>query len=128
MANAVRLSNGLTQQQLAFFNNVLKQIKEVGRMDVTKAAVEAGYSVKSSPIIGARLWKNPRGQAYLKSLHDNCESSSIATLEWVMDKLIRVVKLGIPDDPTIKSHPNELNCSIRAISEINKIKGYYAPE
>ena len=43
-----------------------------------------------------------------------------------MEKLVRIVHAGIADDGTITA--KYVKDSLRALSEINKIQGHYAPE
>ncbi len=111
--------NGLTQRQFAFYNRLIEQINETGRMDAKQAA-----SSTSTSRIASRLLKKIEGQVYLKSLQENSTYSALITIDWVMEKLVSMVRAGISDDGTINY--SALPCSIRAISEINKIKGYYA--
>ncbi len=116
--------NGLTQRQFAFYNRLIEQINETGRMDAKQAAIAAGYCSTSTSRIASRLLKKIEGQVYLKSLQENSTYSALITIDWVMEKLVSMVRAGISDDGTINY--SALPCSIRAISEINKIKGYYA--
>ncbi len=44
MTNQTRLPNGLTQKQFAFYNNLIAQMKERGKMDIKQAALSAGFS------------------------------------------------------------------------------------
>jgi phage terminase small subunit len=126
MSNEARLSDGLTQRQFSFFNIIIEQMRKSGEMQPKQAAIEAGYSEKGAAIVACRLLKKPEGQAYLKSLHTETKSSSIASLDWVMEKLVRVVRAGIADDGAIKQ--KSVKDALRALTEINKIKGHYAPE
>ncbi|WP_218814614.1 terminase small subunit [Rickettsiella endosymbiont of Dermanyssus gallinae] len=126
MANETRLPNGLTQRQFAFYNRLIEQMNETGRMDAKQAAVSAGYCSTSASRIATRLLRKPEGQSYLKSLQVKSAHSAATTMDWIMEKLVCTVRAGISDDGSINY--NALSCSIRAISEINKIKGYYAPD
>ncbi len=126
MVNETRLPNGLTHKQFSFYNNLIEQMKETGKMDVKQAMIKAGFSPKNYSAIASRLLKKPEGQAYLKSLQVKSTHSAIATMEWAMEKLVLIVRAGIADDGTITSE--YVKDSLRALSEINKIKGYYAPE
>jgi phage terminase small subunit len=126
VANETRLPNGLTQRQFAFYNLLIEQMNEAGKMDAKQAAISAGYCSTSASRIATRLLKKPEGQAYLKSLQVKSIHSATVTIDWIMEKLVWMVRAGIADDGSINY--NALPCSIRAISEINKIKGYYAPE
>ncbi len=126
MANETRLSNGLTQRQFAFYNRLIEQMHETGKMDAKQAAIAAGYCSTSASWIASRLLKKPEGQVYLKSIQENSTNAALITIDWVMEKLVSTVRAGISDDGAINY--NALPCSIRAISEINKIKGYYAPD
>lgn len=125
MSNESRLPNGLTQKQFNFYNNLISQMKENGKTEPTKAAISAGFASRCAATVAGRLMKKPEGQAYLQSLHKEVTSSSIATLEWVMDKLTKIATLSVLEDGTFD--PSTLQFSLKAISEINKIKGYYAP-
>lgn len=81
---------------------------------------------KNYSAIASRLLKKPEGQAYLKLLQVKSTHSAIAMMEWVMEKLVLVVRAGISNNGAINAR--FLRDSLRALSEINKIKGYYAPE
>ncbi len=70
--------------------------------------------------------KKTEGQVYLKSLQQNSTHSALITIDWVIEKLVSTIRAGISDDGLINY--NALPCSIRAIFEINKIKGYYTPD
>ncbi|WP_083827774.1 terminase small subunit [Rickettsiella massiliensis] len=126
MTNETRLPNGLTQRQFAFYNMLIKQMNGTGKMDAKQAAIAAGYCSTSASRIASRLLKKTEGQVYLKSIQQNSTHSALITIDWVMEKLVRTVRAGISDDGSINY--NALPCSIRAISEINKIKGHYAPD
>jgi phage terminase small subunit len=126
MVNETRLPNGLTHKQFSFYNNLIGQMKETGKMDVKQAIIKAGFSPKNYSAIASRLLKKTEGQAYLKSLQVKSTHSAIATMEWVMEKLVLVVRAGISDNGVING--KFLRDSLRALSEINKIKGYYAPD
>ncbi len=126
MANQTRLPNGLTQKQFAFYNYLIAQMKESGKMDVKRAALSAGFSPKNYSSIVSRLLKKPEGQAYLKSLQQESIYAAVTHLDWVMERLVRIVRAGIADDGTITA--KYVKDSLHALSEINKIQGYYAPE
>lgn len=126
VTNQTRLPNGLTQKQFTFYNNLMGQMKETGKMNVKQAALSAGFSSRNYSSIASRFLKKREGQAYLKSLQRGSTHAAISNLDWVMEKLVHIVRAGISDDGLIRY--NALPCSIRAISEINKIKRYYAPE
>ncbi|WP_010598978.1 terminase small subunit [Rickettsiella massiliensis] len=126
MANATKLPNGLTQRQFSFYNHLIRQMKETGKMDPKQAAIEAGFSVKNTSAKATRLLKKPEGQAYLTSIQEHSTYSATATIDWVMEKLVRVVCAGVADDGTIKA--KAVKDALRALTEINKIKGHYAPE
>ncbi|BBB15443.1 terminase small subunit [Candidatus Rickettsiella viridis] len=116
MANETRLPNGLTQRQFVFYNLLIEQMDETGKMDAKQAAIKAGFSSANASRIATRLLKKPEGQAYLKSRQVKSTHSAIATMEWVMEKLALVVRAGISDDGTINS--KFLRDSLRALSEI----------
>jgi phage terminase small subunit len=126
MANQTRLPNGLTQKQFTFYNNLIAQMKRSGKMNIKQAALSAGFSPTNYSSIASRLLKKPEGQAYLKSLQQESTNSAISNLDWIMEKLVRIVRAGIADDGAIT--PKYVKDSLRAISEINKIQGHYAPE
>lgn len=126
MSGEAKLDNGLTQRQVSFFNNMIDQMKRNGEVQPTKAAIDAGYSAKSAHVIASRLLRTEHGQQYLQSLHSESKSSAIASLDWVMDKLTNMANLDIQKD----GQPNyqASQCVLKAVAEINKIKGYYAPD
>lgn len=126
MANETRLPNGLTQKQFSFYNNLIEQMKKTGKMEPKKAAIEAGFSPANVSEIAYKLLKKPEGQAYLKSIQENSMHSASASIDWVMEKLTRIANLGVQEDGSFNY--SALQCSLKAISEINKIKGYYAPD
>lgn len=126
MSGEAKLPNGLTQRQFSFYNNLIEQMKRYGEMQPKQAAIDAGYSDKVASTVACRLLKNKEGQSYLKSIHDESKSSSVASLEWVMNKLTNIANLGVQEDGSFNY--SALQCSLKAISEINKIKGYYAPD
>jgi phage terminase small subunit len=119
-------SNGLTPKQFTFYNNLIEQMKETGKMDVKQAALSAGFSPRNYSSIASRLLKKREGQAYLKSLQRESTHSAISNLDWVMKKRVRIVRAGIADDGTITA--KYVKDSLRMISEINKIQGRYTPE
>ncbi len=88
MANQTHLPNGLTQKQFTFYNNLITQMKESGKMDVKRAALSAAFSPKNYSSIASRLLKKPEGQAYLKSLQQESIYAAVAHLDWVMEKLV----------------------------------------
>jgi len=126
MANKARLSSELTDKQFAFFNILIKQMETLGEMHPKQAAIEAGYSENGAAVSACRLLKSEYGQTYLKSLHKDVKSSSVASLEWVMDKLTNIVNFDVQKDGL----PNyqALQCVLKSVAEINKIKGHYAPD
>lgn len=62
----------------------------------------------------------------MKSLQVESTHSATATMDWVMEKLVRIVRAGISDDGMING--KFLRDFLRALSEINKVKGYYSAE
>lgn len=101
-------------------------MKEMGKMNVKQAALSARFLPRNYSSIASRLLKKREGQAYRKSLQRESTNSAISNLDWVMEKLVRVVRAGIADDGTITA--TYVKDSLRAISEINKIQGHYASE
>jgi phage terminase small subunit len=126
MSNEIKLPSGLTQRQFDFFNIIINQMQETGKMNPSQAAIQAGYSNKGAEVVACKLLKKPEGQTYLKSLQKNHIDKATASLEWVMDKLTNIVNLEVQKD----GMPNyqALQCVLKAIGEINKIKGHYAPD
>ncbi len=101
-------------------------METLGEMQPTQAAIEAGYSNNGAKVVACKLLKKPAGQAYLQSLQQKPIAKATASLEWVMDKLTNIVNLEVQKD----GMPNyqALQCVLKAIGEINKIKGHYAPD
>jgi len=126
MANEPRLPNGLTPKQFNFYNNIIEQMKKTGQMNPSQAAIDAGFAPKHVSKMASSLLKKPAGQAYLKSLQKNSICSAEATIDWVMERLTRIANLSLQEDGA--NNYAALQCSLKAISEINKIKGYYAPD
>lgn len=96
MTNQTRLPNGLTQKQFTFYNNLIEQMKETGKMNVKQAALSAGFSPRNYSSIASRLLKKREGQAYIKSLQRESTHSAISNLDWVMEKLMRIDKQALP--------------------------------
>lgn len=127
MTNQTHLPNGLTQKQFAFYNNLIAQMKKSGKMDIKQAALSAGFSPRNYSSIASRLLKKPEeGQAYLKSLQQESIYAAVTHLDWVMEKLVWIVRAGIADDGTITA--KYVKDSLCTLSEINKIQRHYAPE
>lgn len=126
MANEAKLPNGLTQKQFSFYNNLIEQMKTTGKMNPPQAAIDAGFSPNHVSKMASNLLKKPEGQAYLQSIQQKPIAKATASLEWVMNKLTNIVNLDVQKD----GMPNyqALQCVLKAIGEINKIKGHYAPD
>jgi Terminase small subunit len=99
----------LTSQQSMFISQYVKTA------NLEESAIYAGYSAKNAIGVGKQLLASSKVQRVLDSYRIQVSKTDIVSYEHVLNVL--------------KSH---LDCadrevSIRAASEINKMKGYYAP-
>ncbi|MFH1031337.1 MAG: terminase small subunit [Chloroflexota bacterium] len=80
----------------------------------TEAAKEAGYSPKTAYSIGSRLLKKVEIATRVKELHEKAASPKIMSVTQRKERLTEIAASG--KEP------------VRAIAELNKMEGEYAPQ
>ena len=105
----------LNQRQELFCQNILN-----GK-SATKAARDAGYSEKTAYSIGARLLKHVEITKRLAALQLAVSSGNIATKQQREEILTKIATEGHKEPITAQD-------KVRAIAELNKMGGDYAPE
>lgn len=76
---------------------------------------------------GTALLRNEYIQAYIKHRMEALEEVSNITLNYKIEKLKKVIEVGIPSDSQDIVNPEMARLALTAISEHNKMAGDYAP-
>lgn len=115
----------LTDQQSQFVLNYVRN-----GFNTYQAAIDAGYSEETAKAEAYRTLTKPHVREYIAKAQQITEKIHLNALVIAMDykikKLKRVVDQFIPDTGDI--NVNEASIGIKAIQELNKIAGDYAPE
>lgn len=119
--------NQLTQRQHDFVINYIKN-----GFNVYQAAIDAGYSpsfAKSRsgelihhPIINEKISKAYQAEE-MKNMKEIC--MSMVDKAKVLDRIIRAVVPLDPNEPVNMKYASE---AIKAVAELNKMQGDYAPD
>ncbi len=107
------MSRELNPKQLKFVQLYL----ETG--NATKSLIEAGYKTKNAKKVASRLLLNPKVISTVDKSRLKVEKKIEVNFEWVLSKLKQVAEAGI--------NTNELDATTRALAEVNKMLGNYAP-
>jgi phage terminase small subunit len=104
----------LNPKQLLFLQTYLK----IG--NATKAMQLAGYKTKYPNKIAGRLLENPLIKSAVGKSRQESLAKTQVDFEWVINRLKENALKAIND--------NNVDASTRALAEINKMLGNYAPE
>lgn len=94
--------------------------------DPVEAAVAAGMQISTDKDIEVILSNPVIKPLIADTIEDQCKDLGISR-RWKLSKLKHLIEAGIPDD---WSHmdPELMTIALRAIDNINKLQGDYAPE
>ena len=126
LASPKRVLPELTQLQYDFVKNYI-----TNGFNAEQAAISAGYS---QTVVDTRAFCLPNSPSVkplidkaLDKARDTILSRLGVGLTWRIKKLKKVVDQYIPDDAPIQSH-EPCAVALKAIAELNKIAGDYAPD
>lgn len=113
----------LTQKQYNFCSSYIKN-----GFNAYQAAIEAGYSHNYANVKSALLLKHPVIKERITRAYDKAELQLGMDWQWKLKKLQRVIDAFIPDDLGKKLNTFETGIALKAIAELNKMHGDYAPD
>lgn len=117
----------LTDKQYQFVTNYIQN-----GFNAKQAALKAGYSLSYANVKAPKLIDHPAIKARLQKAYQDVEMKLQKELRIsISDKaraLLRIIEDVIPLDPTQEPRRDYYKDAIRAISELNKMQGDYAPE
>lgn len=122
MPKKSRRVDSLTSRQYEFVKHYIKN-----GFNAKQACLSAGYSEGTSNTMGSKLLNNPVIKAMLGRSLERAEDKLLITFEYKLSKLKRIIDQYVPDEGDIGSH-EQANVVIRAIAELNKMNGDYAPD
>ena len=110
----------LTSKQYDFAMNYIKN-----GFNAYQAALSAGYTEAYSRTGSPNLVQNQSIQRLIKKEVTSLEDRIGITIEWKAKKLQRIIDSIVPSEGEIDKP--YLKDAIRALSELNKMSGHYAP-
>lgn len=113
----------LTAKQYAFCQEYIRN-----GYNVKQACLSAGYSEAVANAGGGKLLHNPLIQERISQSLHRAEQKLSITWEYKLNKLKRIVDEYIPDDKTVALIPEQVREGLKAIAELNKMNGDYAPD
>ena len=112
-----------TQMQHDFCSAYIKN-----GFNAKQAALTAGYSHSYAHVKAIQLLDKPEIKARVESAYKMAERKLGLDWEWKLKKLKRIITEIIPDDETSPIKLGAVREAIKAIAELNKMAGDYAPE
>jgi phage terminase small subunit len=103
------MARKINKQQMVFVQRYI----ETG--NARQSAIQAGYSPSSASYTGHKLLRNPRVEAYLKSLMASQLEAGGVTKTGLIGSLVGIITKESASDSD----------KIKAIDVINKMSGYY---
>lgn len=91
-----------------------------------QCAIAAGYSEKSAGELAYRLLKKVHIGAYIEKRQKQMEDKIGVSREYVLKKLKLAADRALPDDLNETIEEYDPRVGITALSEINKVQGFYA--
>lgn len=113
----------LTQMQYNFCSNYIKN-----GFNVKQAALDAGYSDYYARTKANYLIEIPSIRTRVERAYQKAESNLGMDWQWKLKKLKRVIDAYIPDEGEIALNTFETSVAIKALAELNKMQGDYAPD
>lgn len=117
-----RMDKELTEQQKKFCVEYLNN-----NCNGLHAALAAGYAPDKAKSMACSLLRRPHIRIYMDKAMEQLSKEKLAAKEWVLKKLVKVVDICIPESAEIQEHIKARD-GIAALSEINKMEGYYLKE
>ena len=108
------MAKKLTLQQQNFVKYYLES------MNATQALIKAGYKGKHADSYASQLMSKPQIKALLSKTNELVQNQIKATFEWKVQKLEQIIEQCL--------YSESKDTAIKAISELNKMQGHYAPE
>jgi phage terminase small subunit len=113
----------LTQKQYNFCSSYIKN-----GFNAYQAAINAGYSHNYANVKAPMLLQHPIIKQRIEKAYTKAEDQLGMDWQWKLRKLKRVIDTFIPDDDTTKLNTFETGIALKAIAELNKMHGDYAPD
>ena len=113
----------LTQKQFDFCSSYIKN-----GFNAYQAALSAGYTHNYANVKAPLLLQHPIIKARIEKAYDKTENQLGLDWQWKLKKLQRVINEFIPDDSTKRLNTFETGIALKAIAELNKMHGDYAPD
>lgn len=89
----------LTQRQFDFYENYL------ATNNITKSAIDAGFSAKTASQQGSRMLSSPKGKRYMAERMAQLDADKVATADEVLEYLTSVMRGEVQDqfdmDPSL---------------------------
>ena len=115
--------NLLTQKQYNFCSSYIKN-----GFNAYQAAIEAGYSHHYANTKAPMLLKLEPIKERIEKAYQVAEDKLGISWQWKLKKLKRVIEAYIPDDPEANLNTFETTVGLKALAELNKMQGDYAPD
>lgn len=119
----VRKHQPLTQKQYEFCNEYIKN-----GFNAYQAALKAGYSESYANVKAPLLLEHPLIKPRLARAYQRADNSMTVSWEWKIEKLQRIIDDIVPLDKSLPIKHKHAANAIKAISELNKMSGDYAPD
>jgi phage terminase small subunit len=97
------------------------------KRNATEAAIIAGFSKKAARVQGCKMLRYPDIAAYIEKQSQRVVAKHENKRELIIEKLMLALDKGIVKDDKGKEHVDH-KVLFPAVSELNKMLGYYAAE
>lgn len=97
------------------------------KRNATEAAIIAGYSKKAARVQGCKMLKYPEINAYISKHDKKVVTKHENKRDIIIDKLMLALDKGVITDDKGNQHVDH-KVLFPAVSELNKMLGYYAAE
>lgn len=114
----------LTPKQLQFVKHYLVC------PNASEAARRAGYEVEQCYLIGTKLLKDHRVKGLIQEYREDYKETVLVTYDWKSNKLKQIVEMAMTrGEVDAMGRPLvSIDHALKAIAEMNKMAGHYAPE
>jgi phage terminase small subunit len=113
----------LTNLQASFVQNYIEN-----GFNAPQAAISAGYSHLTATTRTHDITNSPAVKAQLLKAYAKAEQKIVVTFQKRIESLERIIDDILPSDPDKKPRRMLYGLAIRAITELNKMHGDYAPQ
>ncbi len=95
---------------------------------MTQSAIQAGYSARTAHSNSYGYFQDPEVQSMIAAHQEEYNKNCLATFTWKMERLVEIVQNLMENVSVSPLNPLSAAAVIKAIAEMNKMQGHYAPD